>query len=64
MGPILNEFYGKMNTDYVGAEEHLCAIEAFRKRDASGAGNAMREDILRGVASIEAYIDAQMVAVD
>lgn len=58
MGPILNEFYGKMNTDYVGAEEHLNAISAFRNRDASAAGNAMREDILRGVASIEAYIDA------
>ena len=57
MGPILNEFYGKMPIDYVGAEEHLNAINALMKRDAKAAGKAMRADIERSAASIEAYID-------
>jgi GntR family transcriptional regulator, colanic acid and biofilm gene transcriptional regulator len=58
MGPILNVFYGKMRTDYVGAEEHLNLIVALKHKKAKAAGDAMRADILRGVASIEAYIKA------
>ncbi|APG49206.1 GntR family transcriptional regulator [Phaeobacter porticola] len=56
MGPILNVFYEKMETDYTGAEEHLNILAALRAGEATKAGLAMQNDLRRGGASMEAYI--------
>ncbi len=56
MGPILNVFYAKMETEYVGAEEHLNIIAAMRVGDGAAAARAMQEDLRRGGASMETYI--------
>ncbi|WHP70658.1 GntR family transcriptional regulator [Phaeobacter inhibens] len=56
MGPILNVFYEKMETDYTGAEEHLNILAAVRADDGAKAAQAMQNDLRRGGASIEAYI--------
>nr|WP_172424929.1 GntR family transcriptional regulator [Pseudomonas sp. A46] len=56
MGPILNVFYEKMETDYRGAAEHLNIISTLRAGDGAKAAQAMQDDLRRGGASIEAYI--------
>lgn len=56
MGPILNEFYAKMATDYTGAEEHLKILTAFQAGDGVAAATAMQEDLRRGGASMVDYI--------
>ncbi len=56
MGPILNVFYDKMNTDYIGAEEHLNVLAALRAGDGATAARAMQADLRRGGASMEDYI--------
>ncbi|KPN63696.1 DNA-binding transcriptional regulator, GntR family [Aliiroseovarius crassostreae] len=59
MGPILNVFYEKMETDYIGAEEHLSILAAIRAGDGAKAAQAMQNDLRRGGASMEAYISRQ-----
>ncbi|OWJ89186.1 GntR family transcriptional regulator [Pseudomonas sp. A46] len=58
MGPILNLFYSKGHTTYVGGEEHLTLLAALRDRQPAKARKAIMQDILRGGERIIAFIKA------
>ena len=58
-GPFLNVFYKNIATDYTGAEEHMKAVAALRKRDAKAAGLAMQNDIVRAGKSIIDYLESE-----
>ncbi|MGY0399433.1 MAG: GntR family transcriptional regulator [Ostreibacterium sp.] len=57
IGPILNEFYAHLFTDYAQAEEHLNIIEHLKNKNPKGARIAMCADIKRSVSSIEQCIE-------
>ncbi len=57
MGPILNVYY-TLQTDYVGAGEHVVLMDAMRRGDAAAARTAIQRDVERGGASILASLTA------
>jgi DNA-binding GntR family transcriptional regulator len=59
MGPILNVFYNAVENEYVGAEEHLNLIEAFRKRNRKAARKAIEQDILRGGENLLKFLESR-----
>jgi DNA-binding GntR family transcriptional regulator len=59
MGPILNVFYKSVENSYVGAEEHLNLIDAFRKRNKKAARKAIEQDILRGGENLLKFLESR-----
>lgn len=59
MGPILNVYYGRVQNDYIGAEEHLRLLEALRTRNKEVARDAIEKDIVRGGMNLMRYFEEE-----
>lgn len=62
IGPSLNDLYPDFALTRKGVSNHMAAIAAFKKKDASGARKAMEQDISDGFQRLSALVKSRAEA--